>query len=423
MFKFIHAADIHLDSPLRGLSRYEGAPVEEIRGASRKALQNLVQLAVNEEVRFIVFSGDVFDGDWRDYNTGLFFVRQMIRLRQAGIRVFMAAGNHDAQSQISRSLKLPDNVYRFSTRAFQTEKIEEINVAVHGRGFPNRVVSEDWVPGYPPPARGTFNIGVLHTSVGGYASHETYAPCSLSSLINKGYDYWALGHVHKRETLNESPWVVFPGNIQGRHVREEGPKGAMLIFVENDEVREVTFQDLDVVRWKNLVISSELEDDGDDIYEKVRENLSEAISGADGRILAIRITVAGTCAAHSVFMKNPEKWRSQFRSAAMDIGQGDIWLEKVLFRTASPARLAEEEIDALRSMIGYVREKEQQEETLTKWGAEKLKGLREKLPPELFIAEDGFSIENPDWLRQSLREGLDNLISNITTQGDKVDGR
>jgi hypothetical protein len=122
-------------------------------------------------------------------------------------------------------------------------------------------------------------------------------------------------------------------------------------------------------------------------------------------------------------MKNPEKWRSQFRSAAMDIGQGDIWLEKVLFRTASPARLAEEEIDALRSMIGYVREKEQQEETLTKWGAEKLKGLREKLPPELFIAEDGFSIENPDWLRQSLREGLDNLISNITTQGDKVDGR
>lgn len=117
MFKFIHAADIHLDSPLRGLSRYDEAPIEEIRGASRKALQNLVQLALNEEVRFIVFSGDVFDGDWRDYNTGLFFVRQMTRLRQAGIRVFMAAGNHDAQSQISRSLKLPDNVYhRFLQR-------------------------------------------------------------------------------------------------------------------------------------------------------------------------------------------------------------------------------------------------------------------------------------------------------------------
>ncbi len=415
MFKFIHAADIHLDSPLRGLRRYDGAPVEEIRGASRKALQNLVQLALNEEVKFIIFSGDVFDGDWRDYNTGLFFVRQMVRLRQAGIRVFIAAGNHDAQSQISRSLKLPDNVYRFSTRAFQTEKIGEINVAVHGRGFPSRAVSEDWVPGYPPPVRGMFNIGVLHTSAGGYASHETYAPCSLSSLINKGYDYWALGHIHKRETLNESPWVVFPGNIQGRHIREEGPKGAMLIFVENDEVGEVTFQALDVVRWKNLVISSEVEDDDNDIYEKVREGLGEAITGADGRILAIRITVAGACAAHSAFMKDPEKWRNQFRSAALDIGQGDMWLEKILFRTASPARPAEEEIDALRMMIGYVREKEQQEEALIKLGAEKLKSLREKLPPELFIAEGGFSIEDPDWLRQSLREGMDNLISKITS--------
>jgi len=291
-------------------------------------------------------------------------------------------------------------------------------VAVHGRGFPGRVVSEDWVPGYPPPVHGMFNIGVLHTSIGGYASHETYAPCSLSSLINKGYDYWALGHVHKREILNESPWVVFPGNIQGRHIREEGSKGAMLIFVENNEVRDVTFQALDVVRWKNLVISSEVEDDDDDIYEKVRENLSEAISGADGRILAMRVTVEGACAAHSAFMKNPEKWRNQFRSVALDIGQGDIWLEKIIFRTASPAHPAKEEKDALKMMIGYVSEKEQ-EERLIKLGAEKLKGLREKLPPELFMAEDEFSLEDPDWLRQSLREGLDNLISNMSTQGKR----
>src|SRR5918996_1910432 len=110
MFKFIHAADIHLDSPLRGLEQYDGAPVEQIRGATRQALANLVELALAERVAFVLLAGDLYDGEWKDYNTGLFFAAQMTRLREAGIRAFLIAGNHDAASQLTRYLRLPDNV-------------------------------------------------------------------------------------------------------------------------------------------------------------------------------------------------------------------------------------------------------------------------------------------------------------------------
>src|SRR5690349_16787907 len=102
MFKFLHAADVHLDSPLKGLARYEGAPADEIRGATRRAFDNLVELAIQEEAAFLLLAGDLYDGDWKDYNTGLFFVSRMRRLEEAGIPVFLISGNHDAASQITR---------------------------------------------------------------------------------------------------------------------------------------------------------------------------------------------------------------------------------------------------------------------------------------------------------------------------------
>ncbi len=126
MLRFLHAADIHLDSPLRGLERYEGAPVEEIRGATRRAFENLVDLAVSEKVAFLLLAGDLYDGDWKDYNTGLFFAAQMRRLDEAGIPVFLIAGNHDAASQITRSLRPPSNVTVLSTKKPETRLIEEL---------------------------------------------------------------------------------------------------------------------------------------------------------------------------------------------------------------------------------------------------------------------------------------------------------
>src|SRR5690554_5608822 len=204
-FRFIHAADIHLDSALHGLERYEGAPVEEIRSATRRAFDNLVELAIDEQVAFVLLAGDLYDGDWKDYNTGLYFSERMGRLREAGIRVFMIAGNHDAASQITKHLRLPDNVKAFSTHSPETAFVEELSVAIHGQGFVSRAVTDDLSQAYPPGDAQLFNIGLLHTCLDGKPGHEPYAPCTVSGLRSKGYQYWALGHVHKREEVSREP--------------------------------------------------------------------------------------------------------------------------------------------------------------------------------------------------------------------------
>ncbi len=200
MIKFLHAADIHLDSSLHGLERYEGAPVDEIRSATRRAFDNLIDLAIDEEVEFVLLAGDLYDGDWKDYNTGLYFMGCMERLQESGIRVFVVAGNHDAASQITRHLRLPDNVTMFSTRTPEKVILDDLDVVIVGQGFATRAVTEDLSQAYPQGDSQLFNIGLLHTCLDGKPGHEPYAPCSVDGLRSKGYQYWALGHVHKCES-------------------------------------------------------------------------------------------------------------------------------------------------------------------------------------------------------------------------------
>lgn len=196
--RFIHASDLHIDSPLGGLGRYEGAPVERLRTATHSALERLVDKAISEQVDFVLLAGDIYDRDWQDFHTGLFFREQMVRLGRANIRVFIIQGNHDAQGVISKQLVLPPNVTTFSSRSAQTVCLDKLLVAIHGRSFPDRVVDEDLVPSYPDPVPGFFNIGMLHTSLTGRLGHDPYAPTDLCTLIAKGYDYWALGHVLRK---------------------------------------------------------------------------------------------------------------------------------------------------------------------------------------------------------------------------------
>ncbi|MEA3241599.1 MAG: DNA repair exonuclease, partial [Pseudomonadota bacterium] len=249
MVKFIHTADIHLDSPLKGLEIHEDAPVEAIRGATRRAFENLISLAIEEDVDFVLIAGDLYDGDWRDYNTGLFFVRQMGKLDAAGIKVFIVSGNHDAASQITRAMPLPDNVTVFSAKKPQSVKLDELGVIIHGQSYSSRAMSENLGLNYPRQEPGFFNIGLLHTSLTGREGHDVYAPCTIDELKSRGYDYWALGHVHQREVVSTDPLIVFSGNIQGRHIKETGAKGVTLVRVEDGRIVEVEAVELDVLRW------------------------------------------------------------------------------------------------------------------------------------------------------------------------------
>ena len=349
--KFVHAADLHIDSPLRGLGAYDGAPVDRVRGATRRALANLVQLCLDERAAFLLLAGDVFDGEWKDFNTGLFFVKQLNRLRDAGTRVFLVRGNHDAMSEVTRALELPDHVHQFPDGRAETVVDERHGVALHGLSFARREMRDSPVPLYPAPLTDALNIGVLHTSAGGHAQHATYAPCAVDELTRKGYDYWALGHVHAQEILSRAPsWVVFPGNTQGRHIRETGPKGCVVVTVEDGAVSEVRPAPLDVVRWQRVELLLGEEDGVDELFEQARTLLGRARDAADGRLVAARLVVGGATRAHAQLSGDRQRIMAQLRAFCLD-GLDELWLEKIELRTRPAVA-----VDELRASEGFVGE-------------------------------------------------------------------
>lgn len=414
--KFIHAADIHLDSALHGLERYEGAPVEEIRSATRRALDNLVRLAIDEAVAFVLLAGDLYDGDWKDYNTGLCFMAHMGRLREAGIRVFMVAGNHDAASQITKHLRLPDNVTIFATDSPESVVLDDLDVIIHGQGFASRAVTEDLSLAYPQADPQLFNIGLLHTCLDGKPGHEPYAPCTIDGLRSKGYQYWALGHIHKREVVNREPWIVFPGNIQGRHIRETGPKGCTLVTVDNGEVFEVTHRDLDVLRWSLCDVDVTDRETIDDIYEQVREVLQQALDTAEGRPVAARLVLKGASAVHSRLHADLEHWTQEYRALATALGGAGIWLEKVSLKTR-PSTSVDSLLsrdDALGGLLRGISDIELDEKALADL-ANEVSALRQKLPAEMLSGDDRYDPADPEQLKVVLEDIKELLLNRLLT--------
>ncbi len=418
MFRFIHAADIHLDSPLRGLESYEDAPVEEIRGATRRAFDNLVELAIEEDVSFVLLSGDLYDGEWKDYNTGLFFAERMGRLRRQNIRVFMVSGNHDAASQITRTLQLPDNVQVLSTKKPQTILLDHIGVAIHGQGYQSRAMSKNLAEQYPQYNPEYFNIGILHTALNGREGHEPYAPCTLDDLRQKGYDYWALGHVHKREEVSKDPWIVFPGNIQGRHIRETGTKGASLVTVENGEVIGVEHHELDVLRWSVCRVDLSDCEVIDAVHDHVRQTLEGEQEQAEGRILAVRLVLTGGCPVHPRLLEESAHLRESFRSMAA--GLGDMWLEKVLFKTGRTGSIEDAmgEETPLSGLMTAVEQFELDAGRILDQVPE-VAALKNKLPPDLIGGDDPLLPTAPDQISAFLDDVRELLTAKLISYGDK----
>jgi exonuclease SbcD len=406
--KFIHAADIHLDSPLCGLARYEGAPVEQVQNATRQAFVNLIDFACHEMVDFVLFAGDLYDVDWKDYNTGLFFNQQMSRLREANIPVFMVLGNHDAGSSITRELHLPDNVNKFSHLQPETKILEHLGVAIHGQSFANKTVSEDMSAAYPNAIAGYFNIGLLHTSLNGRTSHANYAPCTMPGLLSHGYDYWALGHVHKREILHENPWVVYAGNLQGRHVRETGAKSCSLVEVEagNVTVQEVC---VDVLRWEVCQLDLREVTQPEEVIDKTRGAVAQALQNAQGRPLALRFNIEGACPIHCELHSNSERWINEIRAVATDAGLGNVWVEKINLHTHACQTHSVGE-GPLGELVDTLRTLPEDGEGIEALSAE-LRSLRNALPPEARQNEKDWEIDptNPKTIRRIL-EGVEELL-------------
>jgi DNA repair exonuclease SbcCD nuclease subunit len=362
---FIHAADLHLDSPLRGLAAYEEAPVDRLRGAARRAFSKLVEEAIARKVAFLVLAGDIWDGDWPDVRTGLYFAAEMGRLERAGIPVYMIRGNHDAESRITRAITLPENVHIFSAKQAETVRLEEHGVALQGRSFARPDESDNLALGYPDALPDCRNIGILHTALEGDANHATYAPCRLAELQAKGYDYWALGHVHAHSLLAtgangaEGGTIAFPGVLQGRHAREIGPKGALLVEIGEQGIA-VERLIVDVVRWFDLELEVSGSKTHEDVIRLIGACFSDLLARADAppeeRLPAVRLTLTGRTPLHGELAIDRRRLREEALGQIAAIAQEGIFLEKLRLRT-HPGHTAEEierRQDALAELQGLL---------------------------------------------------------------------
>ncbi len=418
MFKFIHAADVHLDSPLRGLSRYESAPAESIRDACRRAFEELVNLAIEENVAFVLLAGDLYDGDWKDYSTGIFLSRQVGRLGQHNISVFTVAGNHDAANRMTKALDSPTNMTILSSRKVEKITLDDLAVVIHGRSFGTQHVDENLAAGFPLAEKGMFNIGLLHTSLDGREGHGVYAPCAVDDLCSKGYQYWALGHIHKQEFVSEDPWIVFPGCIQGRHIRETGAKGCLLVTVEEGAVSAVERLPLDVLRW--VLCPVDLTDvvEKREVLERLRKAIEEKRAEADGRPIAMRIRFEGGTQISETLAAYPERFDQQIKALGAEIAGDDLWIERV--ENATVGKLDLNSTLSEESAFGKLLN----EILATPGDPQEIVGLndvmatfRQKIPSEAFSSDFVLNLDEDQTVERLVEEAKQMLVGRLLTVG------
>lgn len=411
--KFIHCADVHLDTPLQGLARYPGAPVDEIRNATRRAFEKLLDAAISERVDFLIIAGDLYDTGLKSFESALFFNKQMARLKDAGIDVYLIYGNHDAASKLIRQLRPPGNVHVFRTTEPQTFSNEELRVAIHGQSFATPEIVEDLTTNYPAPIPAYFNIGVLHTNLGGISEHANYAPCSLEALKNKGYQYWALGHVHNRQILCKEPYIVYPGNVQGRHGKEQGEKGCELVTVSDAGSISLKTISTSVVPWFEVEVDASGCQTADEVYERLRIGLERTVAQNKGRVAAVRLVVHGTTDAHVELSRDLEQVRHEAISIANECGNGLLWLERV--QVATSARPNRNELlkrdDPIGEVVRIIAMLRHDPSTLTNWDT--ITELQKKLPDEV---ADGTGLAKLDaaTLSAAIGEAEEALLSRMS---------
>lgn len=345
-FSFIHAADLHIDSPFSGLQEEQERVARLLRDSTFKAFDNLVDAALRSSVDFVLIAGDVYDGQDRSLRAQLRFARGLSRLADAGISSFVVHGNHDPLDGWSTALRWPPKVHIFRDRV----EVKPVFIAgqevarIAGVSFATRDVRENLARGFRNVTGAPFLIGLLHCNVGSDTGHEAYAPCALGDLAESSVDYWALGHVHRRQVLRESsPLVAYPGNIQGRNPRETGEHGAYLVRVDEDRGSQLEFICLDVVRWITESLSVEECETADAVVSAVTDRCLELLRETGDKPALVRIHLTGRTPAHSELWKqesrDPKGFVQTFREAHT-LDRDRLWLEDVRVATRPPVDLS-----------------------------------------------------------------------------------
>ena len=339
LIKFVHAADLHLDSPFKQIGS-EALPhvADALVQATFKAYERIIDLCIDQRVDALLVAGDVYDGADRSLRAQRAFISGLERLDEAGIRSFVCHGNHDPLDGWEANLDYPPGCHRFGIEWESVPVFLEDpeRAVVTGISYPTREVRENLAAGLRA-APGPFQIGLLHANVGGNPAHDSYAPCSVDDLSRSGIDYWALGHVHTREVLRDaSPTVIYPGNPQGRHPNERGARGVYVVEVGDDRSVHPQFHPVDVVRWEQLDLDiSELRSE-QDLLDELPRRVAELLQAADGRSLVFRVDLRGRGPLHAFLRRSGllQDLREQVVNAAFESRDPFAWCERIADNTA-----------------------------------------------------------------------------------------
>ncbi|MGY6548286.1 MAG: metallophosphoesterase family protein [Roseinatronobacter sp.] len=332
-FRFVHTADLHLDSPLRSLALRDPDLAELIADASRSTLRRIIDLCLAEQVDALLIAGDLYDGSQTSMKTARYLAAELARLDQAGIRAFILRGNHDAESHITRELTLPPSAHVFASRAeVVTLDGAQQRIALHGLSFRDRHAPESLLPKYRAPLPDALNIGVMHTSLGGAPGHDPYAPCALADLQATGFDYWALGHIHKR-TVHPGPMpVVMPGIPQGRDAGEPGAGSVTLVTCSAGGVTlEERVTALAAFQPVTVDVTG-LED-----RHEMRERIAQALDAQRPAVphLVARLTLRGATPLASALLRDRDLALAEAQETARSLGH--TWVEALRLDLGRPA--------------------------------------------------------------------------------------
>jgi hypothetical protein len=332
-FSFVHASDLHLDSPFAGVTATAPEVAERLRTATFDAFDNIVRLCIERRVDFLLVAGDVYDGADRSLRAQLRFRDGLQRLAEHGIRAFVVHGNHDALEGWSSAIEWPVGVRVFGEEV-ATVAVERDGAPialVSGISYPRRQESRNLARlfGGGNDAGGPFHIGLLHANAGANTQHDPYAPCDLADLLGRGIDYWALGHIHARQTMHEHPHVVYPGNPQGRHMRETGERGCVVVRVHG-RVAEVEFAAVDAVRWQEVELDIGGLETIDALDTALDANLFAAVSSTGDRPLICRVRLGGRGPLHRELRRDdaPAQFLERLRERWSE-ARPFVWIEAV----------------------------------------------------------------------------------------------
>ncbi len=349
--KFIHCADLHIDSPFKGISDVNPELRELLYQSTYQSFNNIVDLAIKEAVDCVVIAGDIYDSANRSVQAQLKFRDALKRLSDAGIASFIIHGNHDPLDSWSATLEWPENAFIFPGDRVETKQVArngEVIAHISGISFPKRDVYENLALRFHRPEeaglslaeRNLPHIGLLHANIG-HTGHEPYAPCTVNDLVGRGIHYWALGHVHVASKLRESdPVIVYPGCSQSRHPGETGEKGCYLVTLEAGSDPDIRFVPTDIVRYQSDAVNISECASIDDVISSISAKCEDISKSMDGRHAVVRASLTGRTNLDAELRRgNTVNEITEHIREELEGRDPEIWLEKLSLDTAGTYNL------------------------------------------------------------------------------------